>query len=244
MTGASSGIGEGLAEALGKDGAHVAIAARREEKLGALADRIEAAGGRVKVVRLDVRDPDAVVETIKDFDDEVGGLDLVVANAGVTLGRFTGKMTWAEAARVIDVNVSGAVATMCAVLPRMCDRKRGHVVGVSSLASYRAVPKLAVYSGTKAFMSRFMEGMRIDVAPVGVTVTDVRPGFVKTDILDGMGQTPLAVDVNYATNAIMDGIAKRAAVVEFPRSMATIIHGASAMPDRLYEALITRTVKR
>lgn len=235
ITGSSSGIGEGLARRLARRGVHVGLAARREDRLRAIADDIEASGGRASVFPLDVSDPDVVTQTVQRADDELGGLDLVVANAGVTLGRWGGKATYDQFAKVIDVNVRGAAATLVAVLPRMVERKRGHIVGVSSLAKYRATPKMASYSASKAFLATFLEGLRIDLQSVPIHVTDIRPGFVKTDIVDGMKSMPFLIEVDQAVDYMERGILARRRVVEFPPQMAAIAHGMGVVPPALWD---------
>lgn len=239
ITGASSGIGEGLARRLAKKGVHVAIAARREAQLRSIADEIERDGGSASVYPLDVSDPHAVTETLQRADDELGGIDLVVANAGVTLGRWAGKATYADFEKVIDVNIRGAAATLVALLPRMVERKRGHLVGVSSLAKHRATPKMASYSASKAFLAAFLEGLRIDVQSVPIHVTDIRPGFVKTDIVEGMKSMPFLIDVDRAVDYMEKGIYAKRRVVEFPPQMAALAHGMAVVPPALWD-LATR----
>src|SRR5690606_13650507 len=135
ITGASSGIGAALAKLLASEGVEVALAARRIEALEAVAAEIESEGGRARVCPVDVGDPAAVRAVIRDADEAMGGLDLVVANAGLGKTRWSGKLTWADCAPMLQVNVIGATATLIAILDRMVERKHGHLVGISSLAA-------------------------------------------------------------------------------------------------------------
>src|SRR5687768_6874352 len=180
ITGASSGIGAALARRLASRGTLVCLAARREPELRDLAQRIRGDGGRAHIYPLDVADPEKTEATVQQADDEHGGLDLVVANAGIGEEKWAGRLRWEDCRATIQINVIGAVATLTAVLPRMAERRRGHLVGISSLAQYRGLPKNAAYSGSKAFLSVFLEGLRVDLRDLGVGVTDVRPGFVRT----------------------------------------------------------------
>src|SRR5689334_23310439 len=133
VTGASSGIGAALSRRLADRGTHVVLCARRAAELESLAEDIRATGRKATVRVVDVGDPDAAVAAIREIDDQVGGLDLVVANAGV--GEKSRKPpSWETARAMCHVNFTGAIATLTAVLPRMLERKRGHLVGVSSLA--------------------------------------------------------------------------------------------------------------
>jgi short-subunit dehydrogenase len=235
ITGASSGIGADLAVRLAKRGVEVGLSARREAQLEALAGQIRESGGRARTYPLDVTDPVATTETIQRADDEMGGLDLVVANAGVGAGRWSGKLKWEHCAPVISVNVVGAVATLTAVLPRMAARKRGHVVGMSSIAAFRGAPRLAAYSGSKAFLSNFLESLRLDLRKTGVAVTELRPGYVKTPMLDDFEKMPpFTIELEQAGQRIMKAIEARSAVVTFPLPIAFAMKGASMLPESVY----------
>src|SRR6516162_9505903 len=121
VTGASSGIGRELARRLAREGVEVAISARREDQLQSLVEEITAEGGRARAYPLDVANPDSTTETLRRADREMGGIDLVVANAGVSRHRWSGKLTYQDCADIIDVNVRGAVATLTALLPAMVE---------------------------------------------------------------------------------------------------------------------------
>jgi short-subunit dehydrogenase len=231
VTGASHGIGAELSLRLASGGAHVALVARDPEALAAVAERIRGAGGRASVHPLDVSDPAAVTTALQRIDDELGGLDLVIANAGVATGRWAGKLTWEDCAGVVQVNVIGAVATLLAVLPRMVARRRGHLVGVSSIAAVRPVPRLAAYGASKAFLSGFLGSLRLDLAGTGVAVTDVRPGYVRTRMLAGLSRVPpFTVDVERAARVIARAIERRRTVVTFPLPLALGIRLAGLLP--------------
>lgn len=241
VTGASSGIGASLARLLASQGMHVALAARRESNLREVAAAIEADGGQASVHRIDVSDPDAAVTTIREVDDQVGGLDLVVANAGVVAGKWSGKLEWEDVRDVLGVNVIGATATLIAALPRMVERGRGHLVGISSIASYRGLPKLAAYSGSKAYLSNFLEGVRIDLRKTPIAVTDIRPGYVRTAMNEGTeGSLPFEVTADDAAARIWKAIRSRRAVLTFPLPMATAAHTMKVIPNAIYDRVMKR----
>src|SRR5205823_3266044 len=108
----------------------------------------------------------------------------VIANAGVGDLTPAHLATWAMVERVLRVNVTGAAATVTAVLPRMVRRGRGHVVGISSVAAYKGLGACSSYSGSKAFFSTFLESLRVDLHGTGVRVTCIEPGFVKSEMSD------------------------------------------------------------
>jgi len=242
ITGASSGIGAALALELARAGVRVVLAARRVEALEQVAAAVTEGGGQADVLALDVSEPEAVVARLQALDDELDGLDLVIANAGVGRERWSGKLEWAElCAPTIAVNVAGATATLVALLPRMVARKRGHLVGVSSLAQYRGMPRSAVYSASKAYLSHFLEAVRIDLRGTGVHVTDVRPGFVRTPMTaNNKGPLPFAISAQDAAARTWAGIRRRAGVVAYPLPTATVVRTLAALPDPLYDALAAR----
>jgi short-subunit dehydrogenase len=219
----------------------MALAARREPELRELEREIEAAGGRASVYPLDVTSPEAVRSVVRAADDELDGLDCVIANAGVGRARWSGKLTWKDVEPLIRVNVEGATATLLAVIDRMVERKRGHLVGVTSLAGYRGLPKNAAYSGTKAYLTNFLEGLRVDLRSAGVAVTDVQPGFVRTPMTDkNDSPMPFILDASEAARIIARGIHKREAVVAFPWQLATVVRSASLLPPAIYDRAVSR----
>lgn len=241
ITGASSGIGRALAATLAARGTEVCIAARRADELEKLAGEIRTSGGKVRVYPLDVSDPDETESTIQRADDDVGGIDLVIANAGVSASCWGGKLCWRDAQASIQINVIGATATVTALLPRMVERKRGHLVGISSLAQYRGLPKSSVYSGTKAYLSTFLEGLRVDLRGTGVFVTDVRPGFVRTPMTaKNTHPMPFMIDCAEAVDIVLRGIDRRSPVVAFPWQLATIVRSATIIPAAIYDRAVAR----
>jgi short-subunit dehydrogenase len=241
VTGASSGIGAALARRLAAVGAEVALVARREDRLVALRDELVAAGGRARIYPADVAVPEAAVAAVRRADDELGGLDLVVANAGVGRSRWAGKLAWEDLAPTLAVNVAGAAATLVAVLPRMVERRRGHLAGVSSLAGYRGMPRSAAYSASKAFLSTFLESLRVDLRGTGVAVTDIRPGFVRTPMTaENRFPMPFLVDAGPAARTIVAALARQAPVVAFPRAMAALTGSARLLPNGLWDRVAAR----
>ena len=239
VTGASSGIGLSLARRLAARGTEVVLAARREELLRTAVEEIATAGGKARVLVLDVSDPDATAEAIRRVDDELGGLELVVANAGIASEKWAGKLTWEHARPTLAVNVMGAAATLTAVLPRMVERKRGHLVGISSLAGYRGLPRSAAYSASKAFLAVFLEALRVDLHGTGVAVTDVQPGFVKTAITESNKfKMPFLMELEDATERILAGIDRRASTVAFPWPLATAVRTSRLLPNGVWDRTI------
>jgi NADP-dependent 3-hydroxy acid dehydrogenase YdfG len=182
VTGASSGIGEATALACAQAGAAVALAARRKDRIEALAARIAQEGGRALAVGTDVSSEQDARRFIERAHGELGRLDVLVNNAGVMLlGPIAGADT-EEWRRMIDANVYGVLYCTHAALPLMLAQGEGHVVNVSSVAGRFARAGSGVYNLTKFGVGAFSEALRQETAPLGVRVTLVEPGAVATEL--------------------------------------------------------------
>jgi short-subunit dehydrogenase len=186
VTGASSGIGESLAQR----GAKVALAARRKERLDALAERIERAGGIALAIRCDVTDREQLTSLPSVVNEAFGPCDVLVNNAGVPGGGRFEKLTYEEIQRIIDVNILGVMYGTRAFLPGMLKRGHGHIVNVASLAGRFATPGAAVYGASKHAVVAFSESLFYEVEDQGVLVTAVNPGFVRTESFPLEGMEP------------------------------------------------------
>ena len=239
ITGASSGIGEALAVEYGARGSYVALVARRGAELEAVAERVGAAGGRALTIVCDVADGDAVFDAVRRADRELGGLDMVIANAGVGSGGHASTLRWEDTARLIDVNVKGAFATLSAAIPIFLSQQRGHLVGVSSLAGKRGLPGSGAYSASKAALSSFLETLRIDLRAAGIDVTDVQPGFVSTPInaTSNHGR-PLLWSADKAARVIATRLERAPRVVAFPWPLALATSAARLLPGWLYDRMV------
>ena len=193
VTGASSGIGEATAVELADAGVKVGLVARRVDRIDALAEKISAAGGTALAVEADVSDEQAANDAVKRVNDELGGLDFLVNNAGVMLlGPVAGADT-GEWRRMLDVNLLGLLYCTHAALPIMGEAGGGHVVNVSSVAGRTASLGSAVYNMTKWGVVGFSEGLRQEVLHANVRVTVIEPGFVETE-LQGHNEHPMVVE--------------------------------------------------
>lgn len=239
VTGASSGIGRALAIEYARGGAKLALCARREGELEAAAAEVRAAGGSAVVIALDVADVDAVGEAVRRADHELGSLDLVIANAGRGDTQLGTRLTWADVGPVIDVNVRGAFATLIAAIPVMLAQQRGHLVGVTSLAGVRGLPTSAAYSASKAALSAFLESLRIDLAPAGIRVTDVQPGFVATPINQrATHPTPFIWPVERAARHVVRRLERAPAMIAFPWPLVVASRIGRLLPAWIYDRAV------
>lgn len=240
ITGASSGLGRGLCTWFAKQGVTVYAAARRKDQLDALAQGFD---GKIVPVVLDVADADRAHDDVKALDAKVGGFDLVIANAGVGNASNGRRIVWANEHQLIKVNVAGAVATLSAVLPAMVERKSGQVVGVSSLAGLVPVPGSAGYNASKAFFTMWLDCIRMDVERVGVTVTCIQPGFVKSEMTaKNKHPMPFLMETEPAVELMGKAIARKEKVFAFPWSMASVVQSIASMPKALQRAAIKRVL--
>jgi NADP-dependent 3-hydroxy acid dehydrogenase YdfG len=184
ITGASSGIGEATAEALAAEGASVAVAARRTDRLDGLAQRIEGNGGRVLTVECDVADEGQAHDLIQKTEAEFGRVDILVNNAGVMLLSRLDKGLSNEWRQMFDVNVLGLMYVTNAALEVMKRQQSGHIVNISSVAGRVTNPNGGVYSGTKFAVNAISDGLRKENVDDNLRVTVIEPGAVATELTD------------------------------------------------------------
>jgi NADP-dependent 3-hydroxy acid dehydrogenase YdfG len=185
ITGASSGIGEASATRLAGDGHHVVIAARRTDRLTQIAERINADGGRATALPVDVTDQATVAALVDSVVSEFGGLDVVVACAGVMPLSPLSALRLEDWERTIDVNIRGLLYSIAAVLPQFQLQGRGHFVTIASTAAREVMPASAVYTGTKFAAWAITEGLRLESDP-GIRVTTISPGLTETELADSV----------------------------------------------------------
>ena len=181
VTGASAGLGEATAVELARRGAKVVLAARRLDRLEALAERIERHGGRAVAIRCDVGDPDQLEALPAVVAEAIGPCGILVNNAGLPARGSLEELTYEQIEQVVRVNVLGVMWGTRAFLPGMLKRGEGHVVNVASLAGRFAAPGAAVYSATKHAVVGFSRALDPSTKSRGVRVTSVNPGFVPTE---------------------------------------------------------------
>src|SRR5947207_14728238 len=148
------------------------------------------AGGRALALPADVTNADAMRAATHQLRREFGPIDLLIANAGISVNTFVPDLCEKKIADLINVNVIGVVNSVSAVLREMVDQGRGHLVVNSSLAAYRGLPRSAAYCASKAAVSSFFEALRNDLKDSVVNVTMIHPGFVQTALITNITRTP------------------------------------------------------
>lgn len=232
ITGASSGIGEALARELHGRGYAVGLVARRGPLLESLAE--ELGDGSAWAVA-DVSDRDALHGAIGGLEEALGPCDLLIANAGIVGPNPGYRFKTDQLQRFVDVNFYGAVHAATAVLPGMIARERGHLAVVSSVASFRGLPKMGPYSATKAAISTLFESWRLDLHRHKIKVTSIHPGYVDTPIhADYQIPKPWMISAEKAARIIVRGLERGKATITFPWQLALVMKLARALPDALY----------
>lgn len=240
ITGASSGIGCALGAELARRGAAVGLLARRANLLNDLVKKIEGTGGRALALPVDVTNSEAVRSAVADLRKAFGPIDVLVANAGINVNTFVPDLCEKKIADLMNVNVIGVINSVSAVLPDMVSRGTGQLVGNSSLAAYRGLPKSAAYCASKAAVSSFFEAIRIDLRGSGVDVTIIHPGFVKTPLIANIRRTPYVMELDYAVNKIVRAIEKRKKRYSFPWQLATMARACKLLPIPMYDWIAER----
>lgn len=242
VTGASSGIGRALAVELGKRGARLGLLARREEELLKTAEAVERAGGRALAIAADVRDAEQMTKAAARVRDLWGGVDVLIANAGLSTTTGATELRASEAGDVISINVIGVVNSVAAVLPDMVARRSGHLVAISSLAGYRGMPRSGAYSASKAAVSTFFESLRVDLRRSHIDVTVIHPGFIRTPMTAGRKtKLPFLIEVDDAACRIIRAVERRARTYAFPWQLAAVVRLIKYMPGRLYDRFASNT---
>jgi len=246
VTGGSSGIGRALALQLSRHGVRVAAVARRKDQLDRLAEEAGRAGGGCRGLAADLRLPSECFRVVEEAERTLGGLDLVIANAGVGgRGLLVAQTPWDQLAEIVEVNTLGSMALVRAALPGMISRRSGTIAGISSLASYRGFPGGAAYSCSKAALSAFLEAVRVENRGNGITVVDIHPGFVRTAMTAVPGRRlPFLLDADPAAALILKAIIDRKPVFNFPWQTSLILRMIRLMPPLVYDRFAAGLLRR
>jgi short-subunit dehydrogenase len=217
ITGASSGLGEGLAHHYAKPGAVIGLCARRAPLLTELARAVAAKGARAIIYAVDVSDTAAMKKAADDFVAACGAVDLVIANAGIGIAHRTLEGESEPIAKLMRVNVIGVTNTVVPFVPVMVQQGSGTLVAVSSLAGHRGLPGRAAYSASKAAVITFMDALRLDLHGTNVHAMTLCPGFVHTPLTAPLsGKLPFAISCDEAVVQMTTAIALHKKTFTFP----------------------------
>ncbi len=218
ITGASAGIGAALAEGFAARGATVGICARRADRLGEVLERCRAHAPASRSWTIDLADLDAVAAFALQADDELGGIDLLVNNAGIPKRRRVEATSDAEVDQVLAINFLSPVRLTSALLPRMLERGRGQILNVSSVAARLSPPGEAAYAASKAAITAWSESLAVELWDTPVSVHLLNPGVVDTELFHLPDNDPMLADVEaLPTSAVVDVVVDQLATGDLER---------------------------
>lgn len=211
ITGATSGIGKALAFEMAKRGYSLALAGRRIHELKRIREEIitEYPSLQVEIKAFDVTQYDSVLKSINELAETMGGLDIVVANAGVGPAAKIGHGEFEILKLNIETNLIGAMATVEAAVAHFLKRGRGHIVGISSIAALRGLPRNSAYSASKAGIAVFLETLRAEVMNKNINVTVLYPGYIDTPINNMLKKRPFLISARNGAYVIANKIEKK-----------------------------------
>jgi NAD(P)-dependent dehydrogenase (short-subunit alcohol dehydrogenase family) len=216
VTGASSGIGAALARGFAADGHTVGVCARRKDRLEEVLADCQRTAPDSRMWVMDLADLDALTAFAEQADDELGGIDLLVNNAGIPKRRHALQLTPDVVDDVMAINYSSPVRLTLALLPRMIKRGRGRVLTISSVAARFGPPREAAYSASKAALSAFMESLAVDLDGTSIKINLVNPGIIDTELFHlPDNETSLADLEALPVEAMVDAVKKQIEDDEF-----------------------------
>lgn len=240
ITGASSGIGKALAYEFAARGYTLALTARRLEVLEETKRDLQVKTGgalTVEVRRMDVNDQANVFEVIKELAGLLNGLDVVVVNAGITGKCKTGAGDYPRSLEVIQTNLLGAMHTIEVAVETFREYGKGHLVGISSVASFRGLPLFAAYCASKAALNVYLEAVRSELFEQKIDVSILKPGFIETPLVKGMKKPPFMIGVDKAAVLMADMIEAKVKSSTVPRMPWSVI---SKVMKMVPEAVISK----
>ncbi len=227
ITGASSGIGMELVKQLAATSANIAISARSKDKLQSLADDYT----NVHAYPLDVSNAKAMAECAAHIEANLGPIDLAIFNAGVSAASTTAKPAAETFRTIIETNYLGVTNGLSAIVPKMSERGQGHIAWVASIAGYNGLPGAGAYNASKAALVSLAEASKLELAPKGIDITIINPGFVRTPMTEkNKFPMPLLVEPDVAARKTIAGIRAKKYEVNFPKPLVWFVKFLRLMP--------------
>lgn len=242
ITGAGSGLGRQLALNLAAERMAIAAIDLRPEGLKSLAD--ELSGKPFAWAVADVTDRSALVPAVAQVEQRVGPTQLLIASAGIGIETSALNFNAADVEAIIRVNLIGVVNTIDAVLRGMIARRQGHLVGISSLASFRGLPRMAGYCASKAGLNALLDGLRVELRPLGIVVTTICPGWIRTPLTDNV-QVPMPhiLEVGDAARRIVGAIRRQQPFFAFPGPPVRRLRFLRCLPTRWSDWLLYHVLR-
>jgi len=244
ITGASSGIGEALAVEYASEGVTLILVGRDLERLDSVAAQCRDGGAEVRLATIDVTDAKFFAQWLEGVDS-MTPIDLVIANAGISGGTSGGAENDDQVRRIFAVNVDGVFNTVHPVIAPMAARRRGQIALMSSLAGFRGFPGAPAYCASKAAVRSYGESLRGGLAPDGIEVSVICPGFVRSRMTAANPfKMPFLMDARRAAKIIKRGLARNKARIAFPFPTYFVAWLTGALPPALTDPWLRRTPKK
>jgi NAD(P)-dependent dehydrogenase (short-subunit alcohol dehydrogenase family) len=242
VTGAGSGIGRQLSLMLAREGARIGALDLNEAGLVTLAEELKQTP--IAWAQADVTDREVVAKTAGEIARKLGPVDLLIASAGLGFETSALQFKAADFETIIKVNLIGVANSVAAVLPGMLERKSGHLVGLSSLASYRGLPGMLGYCASKSGVNALFEGLRAELVGHGIAVTTICPGWIRTPMTATVKvpQSEL-MDLPVAAEQIMSAIRRRLPYYAFPKTAVRQLRLLKWLPCGLSDRLTVRRMQ-
>ena len=237
ITGGLTGIGNQLAYDYKMQGHKVAIVSFEDRK-----DIDPKILSDFSYYTADVTNKDATSNAIRSFAEDAGSLDLVIANAGITMDKTT-IPDFARGRKVIDVNIVGTLNTFEPAIEIMKEQGSGHLVGISSLSAYNGLPGMAIYGASKSFVMKFCESLALDLKQYGITVTTFAPGFIKTAMTENnRHKMPFMLTREQAAKIMRKAISDKRKVCAFPKPTFLLTSALHHMPRSAYRWVMDKDI--
>eukprot|EP01004_Peranema_trichophorum_P007634 NODE_6409_length_888_cov_31.556863_g5816_i0.p1 GENE.NODE_6409_length_888_cov_31.556863_g5816_i0~~NODE_6409_length_888_cov_31.556863_g5816_i0.p1 ORF type:complete len:248 (-),score=46.98 NODE_6409_length_888_cov_31.556863_g5816_i0:89-832(-) len=240
ITGASAGLGYALAQEFAKRGFNLGLTARRINQLEYVKSTLNQKypNINVEVDQLDVRKTNDVVDSIKSLTTKLPEVGIVVANAGITGIRASGKGDFSLDTNIIETNLIGAMATADAATTFFRQQGKGHIVGISSFMGLRGIPGTGAYAASKAGLNTYLRAMRTELLSKHINVTLIHAGFIKTELMDNLEKYPFLMPADKAAKEIVDSILNKSKEVYIPKwpylPLSKVVH---LIPDPIWRKL-------
>ncbi|MBS3945464.1 MAG: SDR family NAD(P)-dependent oxidoreductase [Melioribacter sp.] len=245
ITGASSGIGRAIASKLSGENVNLILTARRINLLEEIKEEDKTKKCSYLLLQCNVSNKNDVAAAYTEIKDKFGSVDLAILNAGA--GHYMNVRNYNSqfAEKIYGTNLLGMIYWIEQFLPDFLERKNGIIAGVSSLADNRGYSGSSFYTSSKAAITNYLEGLRVELNPYGVKVITIRPGFVETPMTSGNKfKMPFLITAEKTADIIIDGIKKEKRVIQFPWQMVLLTSIVGMLPGWLYELLAKQQHKK
>lgn len=246
ITGASSGLGEALARAYAarEPGVVLGLLARREDRLNALAAELGEA--QCYCYAVDILEPDAIATAAKKFLNEVGGVDIVIANAGISSGTVTGQAGDAGVfAKIVQTNLTAMAQTFDVFVPAMQASGAGRLVGIASVAGIRGLPGAGAYSASKAGAIAYLESLRVEMRRSPIEVVTIAPGYIQTPMTEhNRYPMPFLMPVDKFADKALRSIDDSRTFVVIPWQMGWVARVLRLLPNPVFDLLFSRAPRK